>query len=88
MSEEECNGNHWEVSEGQLKLITLTEDQKELAKTVIKVLEKQIRERIFADICSWEPLSNRRQILKTAGSMDAALLGVQAICADIALGEK
>jgi hypothetical protein len=52
------------------------------------VLEKQIRQRIYDDICSWEPISNRKQILKVSGTMDNALLGVQHICANIALGEK
>jgi hypothetical protein len=60
----------------------------ETAKKVMAVLEKQIRQRIYDDICSWEPISNRKQILKVSGTMDNALLGVQHICANIALGEK
>jgi hypothetical protein len=35
---------------------------------------------------AWKPLTNRKQIIKTAGSVDNALIGVQTICADIALG--
>lgn len=83
-----CSGKHWLVVEGKLLLTTETEEEQELAKQVIKVLDQQIRQQIYNDICAWEPLKNRRQIMKIVGSLDAALLGVQAICADIALGKK
>ena len=86
--ERECEENHWFVQDGQLMLSTPTEAQQELAKQVIKVLEKQIRLRIAEDITNWKPLENRAQIIKVAGSLDAALLGVQAICADIAMGNN
>lgn len=86
--ERECEENHWFVQDGQLMLSTPTEAQQDLAKQVIKVLEKQIRLRIAEDITNWKPLENRAQIIKVAGSLDAALLGVQAICADIAMGKE
>ena len=86
--ERECEENHWFVQDGQLMLSTPTEAQQELAKQVIKVLEKQIRLRIAEDITNWKPLENRAQIIKVAGSLDAALVGVQAICADIAMGKE
>ncbi len=86
--ERECEDNHWFVQEGQLMLSTPTEAQSEIAKQVIKVLEKQIRLRIAEDITNWKPLENRAQIIKVAGSLDAALVGVQAICADIAMGKE
>ena len=85
--ERECEENHWFVQDGQLMLSTPTEAQQDLAKQVIKVLEKQIRLRIAEDITNWKPLENRAQIMKVAGSLDAALVGVQAICADIAMGK-
>ena len=85
--ERECKENHWFVQEGQLMLSTPTEEQQDLAKQIIKVLEKQIRLRIAEDITNWKPLENRAQIIKVAGSLDAALVGVQAICADIAMGK-
>jgi hypothetical protein len=85
--ERECEENHWFVQDGQLMLSTPTEAQQDLAKQVIKVLEKQIRLRIAEDITNWKPLENRAQIIKVAGSLDAALVGVQAICADIAMGK-
>jgi hypothetical protein len=73
----------------QMKFVnTPNGNDQETAKKVIAVLEKQIRQRIYDDICSWEPISNRKQILKVSGTMDNALLGVQHICANIALGEK
>ena len=83
-----CKENHWSVIDGQLILKTPNGKDTEIAKQVIAVLEKQIRQRIYEDICSWEPISNRRQILKVSGTFDNALLGVQHICANIALGEK
>ena len=82
-----CSGKHWFVKEGQLFLTTDTEKEQELAKQVIKVLEAQIRLNIYEQICDFKPLDNRTQIIKMAGSMDNALLAVQAICADIALGK-
>ena len=85
--ERECKENHWFVQDGQLMLSTPTEEQQDLAKQIIKVLEKQIRLRIAEDITNWKPLENRAQIIKVAGSLDAALVGVQAICADIAMGK-
>jgi hypothetical protein len=86
--ERECEENHWFVQEGQLMLSTPTEAQSKIAKQVIKVLEKQIRLRIAEDITNWKPLENRAQIIKVAGSLDAALVGVQAICAEIAMGKE
>ena len=83
-----CKENHWSVVDGQLILNTPSGNDQETAKKVISVLEKQIRQRIYDDICSWEPLSNRKAILKASGTMDNALLGVQHICASIALGEN
>jgi hypothetical protein len=86
--ERECKENHWFVQDGQLMLSTPTETQQELAKQIIKVLEKQIRLRIAEDITNWKPLENRAQIIKVAGSLDAALIGVQDICANIAMGKE
>jgi hypothetical protein len=83
-----CKENHWSVIDGQLILKTPNGKDTEIAKQVIAVLEQQIRQRIYDDICSWEPISNRKQILKVSGTMDNALLGVQDICANIALGRK
>ena len=88
MSEETCNGRHWHIEGGQLKLTADTEDKQELVRGVIEVLEKQIRLHIYNQIISWEPLSNRRQIMKRARTLDNALLAVQEICADIALKKQ
>lgn len=84
----ECNDNHWEVIEGKLFLTTGSDEKRDIVKSVIKILEAEIRNKIYEDICSWKPLDNRKQIMKVAGSLDNALLGVQAICADIALGKQ
>jgi hypothetical protein len=83
-----CKKPHWFVLQGKLMLETAEEKHQDLAKQVITVLEKQIRQKIYDEITAWQPLKNRAQIMKVSGSMDNALLGVQAICADIALGNK
>ena len=83
-----CKKPHWTVVEGKLILETASEKHQELAKQVITVLEAQIRNEIAKEILAWNPVVNRKEIVKRSGSIDNALLGVQAICADIALGEE
>jgi hypothetical protein len=83
-----CKKPHWFVLEGKLMLETAEDKHQDLAKQVITVLEAQIRQKIYDEITAWQPLKNRAQIIKVSGSIDNALLGVQAICADIALGNK
>lgn len=83
-----CKKPHWTVVEGKLILSTVTEKQQELSKQVITVLQAQIRNQIAEEILAWNPVANRREIVKRSGSIDNALLGVQAICADIALGNE
>jgi hypothetical protein len=81
-----CKKAHWGVKDGKLLLETANNKHEELAKQVITVLETQIRNRIAEEILAWKPVANRNEIIKRSGSIDNALLGVQAICADIALG--
>jgi len=83
-----CKKPHWTVVEGKLILETASEKHQELAKQVITVLEAQIRNQIAEEILAWNPVANRKEIVKRSGSIDNALLGVQAICADIALGSE
>ena len=83
----ECNGNHWHIEGGQLMLTADTEEKKELVKGVIEVLDKQIRLNIYNAIIDWQPLANRRLIMKRARTLDNALLAVQEICANIVLGK-
>ena len=87
MSEEKCSGNHWHIESGQLMLTAETEEKKDLVKGVIEVLDKQIRLNIYNQIIDWQPLSNRRAIMKRARTLDNALLAVQEVCAEIALGK-
>jgi len=83
-----CKKAHWGVKDGKLLLETADEKHNDLAKQVITVLEAQIRNRIAEEIMAWSPVANRKQIVKRSGSIDNALIGVQAICADIALGNQ
>ena len=82
-----CNGKHWHIDNGQLMLTADTEEKKELVKGVIEVLDKQIRLNIYNAIIDWQPLANRRLIMKRARTLDNALLAVQEVCAEIALGK-
>lgn len=81
-----CKKPHWFVQDGKLLLKTDNAKHEDLAKQVITVLEAQIRNEVAKEILAWNPVANRKQIVKRSGSIDNALLGVQAICADIALG--
>ena len=83
-----CKKPHWTVIEGKLLLNTDTVKEQELAKQVITVLEAQIRNQIAQEIMLFNPITNRKEIVKRMGSLDNALIGVQAICADIALGSE
>jgi len=83
----DCNGNHWSVEDNKLLLTTDTDAKRELLKAVVKAVEAEVRLNIYNEICDWKPLENRTAIMKMSGSLDNALLGVQAICADIALGK-
>ena len=83
-----CKKPHWFVQDGKLLLKTDTAKEQELAKQVITVLEAQIRNQIAKEILAWNPVANRKEIVKRSGSIDNALIGVQAICADIALGNE
>ena len=82
-----CKENHWEVKDGQLILNTPEGKDFEKPKQVIKVLEAQIRLKIYEEICDLKLTDNRKQIMKSAGgNLDNILLAVQALCADKALG--
>jgi hypothetical protein len=81
-----CKKPHWFVQDGKLLLKTDTAKEQKLAKQIITVLEAQIRNQIAEEILAWNPVANRKEIVKRSGSIDNALIGVQAICADIALG--
>ena len=83
-----CKKPHWFVKDGKLLLKPESAKHQELAKQVITVLEAQIRNEIAQKIMLFNPISNRKEIVKRMGSLDNALIGVQAICADIALGNE
>lgn len=80
--------NHWKIVDGQLILETAEGKDFDTPKKMIKVLEAQIRLKIYEEICDLKLTDNRKQIMKSAGGIDNALLAVQAICADIALGSN
>ena len=79
-----CKENHWKIVEGQLRLDT--PDGQDEVRSMIKALEKQIRLKIYNDICSIDFTDDRKRIMKHG--LENALLAVQDICATVALGEK
>ena len=84
-----CTENHWHIIEGKLILDTPTDEQSETAREMVKALEGTIRLKIYEDICDLNLTTDMKQILKVGkGNMGNALLAVQAICADIALGNN
>lgn len=79
-----CKENHWKVKDGQL--ILDTPQGQETVKNMVRVLETQIRGRIYDEICAIDLTTNRKQLVKNG--IENSLLTVQDICAQIALGGK
>lgn len=79
-----CKENHWKVKDGQLVLDT--PQGQDTVKSMIRVLEAQIRGRIYDEICAVDLTANRKQIVKNG--LENSLLTVQDMCAQIALGNK
>jgi hypothetical protein len=78
-----CKGQHWEIKDGQLLLDT--PEGQEAVRTMVKVLERQIRVQIHAEICDLNLTDNRSQIVKNG--LENSLLTVQDLCARVALGD-
>ena len=79
-----CNDNHWSIKDGQL--ILDTPKGQESVKDMVRVLEAQIRGRIYDEICAVDLTSDRKRVMKNG--LENALLAVQDICAQVALGNK
>jgi hypothetical protein len=79
-----CNDKHWSIKDGQL--ILDTPEGQESVKDMVRVLEAQIRGRIYDEICAVDLTSDRKRVMKNG--LENALLAVQDICAQVALGNK
>jgi len=77
-----CKDNHWKIKDGQL--ILDTPEGQESVKQIVKVLEAQIRGRIYDEICAIDFTDDRKRVMKNG--LENALLAVQDICANVALG--
>lgn len=77
-----CKDNHWKIKDGQLILDTPAGQQ--TVKTMVHILETQIRARIYDEICAVDFTSERKRVMKNG--LENALLAVQDICANVALG--
>jgi hypothetical protein len=82
-----CKGNHWQVKDGQLLLDTPTGKDEQSARRLVEVLRAQVRLEIYEAICDLKFTDNRKTMMKqSGGNLDNLLLAVQALCADVALG--
>jgi len=78
-----CKENHWRIKDGQLLLDT--PDGQDTVKAMVKVLEAQIRQSIYDDICAVDLNADRKKLIKNG--LENSLLTVQDLCAQIALGK-
>jgi hypothetical protein len=79
-----CKENHWTIKDGQV--ILDTPEGQEVARKMIKELEKVIRTQIHNEIAELTFTDNRKQIMKHG--LENCLLMVQDICAKVALGDQ
>lgn len=78
-----CNDQHWRIQDGQLLLDT--PDGQEAVRSVVKQLEKEIRLKLYDEICAIDLTANRKQIVKNG--IDNTALTVQDLIAKVVLGE-
>ena len=79
-----CKGQHWRIENNQLLLDTPA--GQESLKNMVACLEKEIRNRIFEEICALDFTQNRKKVMKYG--IENALLQVQDICATVAKGQS
>ena len=79
-----CNNQHWEIKNGQLLLDT--PDGQEAVKSMVKVLEAEIRQRLYDEICAIDLTANRTQIMKNG--LENSLLTVQDLIAKVVLNDR
>lgn len=77
-----CSNTHWKIKDGQL--ILDTPEGQDTVKSMVHILEAQIRGRIYDEICAIDFTSDRKRVMKNG--LENALLAVQDICANVALG--
>ena len=78
-----CNEQHWRIKDKQLLLDT--PEGQNAVKAMVKILESQIRQRIYDEICALDLTTDRKRVIKNG--IENALLTVQDVCAKVALGE-
>jgi len=78
-----CNEQHWRIKDKQLLLDT--PEGQDAVKAMVKILESQIRQRIYDEICALDLTTDRKRVIKNG--IENALLTVQDVCAKVALGE-
>ena len=77
------NEQHWRIKDKQLLLDT--PEGQDAVKAMVKILESQIRQRIYDEICALDLTTDRKRVIKNG--FENALLTVQDVCAKVALGE-
>ena len=79
-----CKGNPWSIKDNQL--ILDTPDGQQIVKNMVKILEVQIRDAIYEEICALDFTQDRKKIMKYG--IENALLHVQDVCAKAAIGDQ
>ena len=79
-----CNNQHWKIENGQLLLDT--PDGQEAVRSMVKVLEAEIRQRLYDEICAIDLTANRTQIMKNG--LENSLLTVQDLIAKVVLNDR
>lgn len=80
-----CNKMHLTLNNGKVYVTTNKAKNLELAKQFAKSMEAEIRLQIYNEICDIDFTSDRKRVMKNG--LENALLTVQDICANIALGK-
>lgn len=79
-----CKEQHWKIQDNQLLLDT--PEGQEAVKSMVRQLEKQIRLRIYEEICAIDLTANRTQIMKNG--LENSLLTVQDLIAKVVLNDS
>lgn len=81
-----CRNDHYIIKGGQVILISKSKRQQKLMAQLLEVLDTQIRQQIYKEICDVPLLQNRTAIVKHG--IDKAALQIQDRFANLVLKGK
>lgn len=80
-----CKGNHWYIKNNQVLLETPDSKDIEKARQMIKVIEANVRLKIYEQICAIDLTQNRKEIVKNG--IENVALTVQDLIANMVISE-